>query len=106
MWNSFTAVRCPIGSGPAKLEIVDEAVTWPHSIEVSWRVPSKSLDRVDKFKLMMATNTGVVKEVCQGKYYRFKVTGLRASTEYIFCVKAIFEDGSFIWSDSKSFTTK
>jgi hypothetical protein len=42
-------------------------------VEVSWRPPSKNADRVHHYKLMMATNTGVVKEVCQGKYERFKV---------------------------------
>jgi hypothetical protein len=45
-------------------------------------------------------------QVCQGKYERFKVTGLAQSTEYVFCVKAIFDDGSHIWSLSRSFFTK
>ena len=31
---------------------------------------------------------------------------LRPNTQYIFCVKALFGDGSFLWSDSKSFRTK
>ena len=89
-----------------RLELLDVANTSPNSIEVSWRPPSKNADRVHYYKLMMATNTGVVKEVCQGKYERFKVTGLRANAEYIFCVKAIYDDGKHIWSESKAFCTR
>ena len=33
----------------------------------------KNLERIKSYKLMMATNTGVVKEICEGKYTRFKV---------------------------------
>eukprot|EP00241_Pyramimonas_parkeae_P010528 CAMPEP_0114261972 /NCGR_PEP_ID=MMETSP0058-20121206/21482_1 /TAXON_ID=36894 /ORGANISM="Pyramimonas parkeae, CCMP726" /LENGTH=248 /DNA_ID=CAMNT_0001377663 /DNA_START=723 /DNA_END=1467 /DNA_ORIENTATION=+ len=80
-----------------KLEIRDDAQTFPNAIEVSWKAPPKLVDRVDRFKLMMANNTGVVKEVCQGKYDRFRVTGLRANTEYVFCVKAIYDDGTHVW---------
>ena len=90
----------------ARLELLDVANTSPNSIEVSWRPPGKNADRVHHYKLMMATNTGVVKEVCQGKYERFKVTGLRANAEYIFCVKAIYDDGKHVWSESKAFCTR
>jgi len=89
-----------------RLELLDVANTSPNSIEVSWRPPSKNADRVHHYKLMMATNTGVVKEVCQGKYERFKVTGLRANAEYIFCVKAFYDDGKHVWSESKAFCTR
>ena len=89
-----------------KLEILDDASSTPNAIEVSWRPPVKNLDRIERYKLMMATNTGVVKEVCQGKYTRYRVTGLRTNTQYIFCVKAIYDDGSFFWSDSRAFSTK
>mmetsp|Transcript_48583 Transcript_48583/g.92931 ORF Transcript_48583/g.92931 Transcript_48583/m.92931 type:complete len:641 (+) Transcript_48583:158-2080(+) len=89
-----------------KLEIRDDAQTFPNAIEVSWKAPPKLVDRVDRFKLMMANNTGVVKEVCQGKYDRFRVTGLRANTEYVFCVKAIYDDGTHVWSESKGFKTR
>eukprot|EP00854_Cymbomonas_tetramitiformis_P009252 gene9252-10959_t len=89
-----------------RLELLDEVNSAPNAIEVMWRAPAKHADRIDRYKLMMATNTGVVKEVCQGKYERFKVTGLRANAEYIFCVKAIYDDGSHLWSESKAFSTR
>jgi hypothetical protein len=42
----------------------------------------------------------------QGKEVRFKVVGLKPNTEYILCVKAIYDDGSFLWSDSKAYMTR
>ena len=89
-----------------RLEILDEPIVTLGTIEVAWRPPAKNIERIEKYKLMMATNTGVVKEVCQGKYTRYKVGGLRSNTQYIFCVKAMYDDGSFIWSESKGFYTK
>ncbi len=69
------------------------------------RPPTKNAERIDRFKLMIATGTGVVKDCYQGKETRFRVTGLKPHTEYILCVKAIYEDGSFLWSESKAYTT-
>ena len=89
-----------------RLEILDEPIVTLSTIEVAWRPPAKNIERIEKYKLMMATNTGVVKEVCQGKYTRYKVGALRSNTQYIFCVKAMYDDGSFIWSESKGFYTK
>lgn len=54
----------------------------------------------------MATTTGVVKEVYQGPESRFKVTGLRSNHEYVVVVKSVYNDGSFLYSDSKSFRTR
>jgi hypothetical protein len=54
---------------------------------------------------MIATGTGVVKDVYQGKQTRFRITGLKPNTEYILCVKATYEDGSFLWSESKAYMT-
>ena len=54
----------------------------------------------------MASTSGVVREVCRGRMTRFNVTGLRANTEYIFCIKLVMDDGSFKWSASKAYTTK
>jgi hypothetical protein len=54
---------------------------------------------------MFATTTGVVKEIAQGSMLKHFIGGLRQSTEYIFCVKAVYQDGSFLWSESKSFWT-
>ena len=89
-----------------KFELIDTGMTTSNTIEVVWRPPAKNLERIKSYKLMTATSTGVVKEICEGKYTRFKVMGLRPNTQYIFCVKALFGDGSFLWSDSKSFRTK
>ena len=89
-----------------KFELIDTGMTTSNTIEVVWRPPAKNLERIKSYKLMTATSTGVVKEICEGKYTMFKVMGLRPNTQYIFCVKALFGDGSFLWSDSKSFRTK
>ena len=35
-----------------------------------------------------------------------QVTALKPNTEYILCVKAIYDDGSFLWSESKAYHTK
>lgn len=88
------------------LDLMDEAVCTPSSIEVAWRPPTKNADRISKFKLMLATTTGVVKDVYQGLQTRYKSTGLRPDMEYIFCVKATYDDGSFLWSESKAFRSR
>lgn len=89
-----------------RLELLDDAVCGTNSIELSWRPPTKNADRIERYKLMIATLTGVVKDVYQGKDQRYKVTGLKPNTEYILCVKAIYNDGSFLWSESKGYMTK
>ena len=94
-------------TGPTnKLEILDEVVAGPHSLELAWRAPTRTADRIDHFKLLMSSTTGVVRDVCEGKLERFRVTGLRPGTEYVFCVKAVFDDGSHAWSESKAFKTQ
>ncbi|PNH04177.1 hypothetical protein TSOC_009697, partial [Tetrabaena socialis] len=75
------------------------------SLELSWRPPTKNSDRIERYKLMIATGTGVVKDVYQGRETRFRITGLKSNTEYILCVKAIYDDGSFLWSESKAYRT-
>ncbi len=46
-------------------------------------------------------------QVCQGKYERFKVTGLAQPTEYVFCVKAIYAcvRGVFVCRCAKASTS-
>ena len=41
----------------------------------------------------------------QGTETRFRITGLKSATEYIMCVKALYDDGSFLWSESKAYKT-
>lgn len=95
-------------SGPAsKLELLEEPIAaGSNFLEVGWRAPVRALDKIDYFKLLMSSSSGVVKDVCQGKFDRFKVTGLRPSTEYVFCVKMVFDDGSHMWSESRAYSTR
>lgn len=95
-------------SGTSCLELLSDAATAHDSIQLSWRASSVNSDRVLQFKLMMASSTGVVKEVvtCSGKQKGFKVTGLRSKTEYVFCVKATYLDGTHEWSESRAFKTR
>lgn len=88
-----------------KLELCDATCT-ANSIEINWRPPTKNAERVERYKLMIATGTGVVKDVYQGPEQRFRIVGLKANTEYILCVKAIYDDGSFLWSESKAYMTR
>lgn len=72
---------------------------------MAWRAPTKNGDHIEGYKLMVSTTTGVVKEVAKGTMLGYRVPHLHPSTEYIFCVKALYQDGSFLWSESKSFCT-
>ncbi|GAX74227.1 hypothetical protein CEUSTIGMA_g1676.t1 [Chlamydomonas eustigma] len=89
-----------------RLELADDAICGINSIELSWKPPTKNAERIEKYKLMIATSTGVVKDVYQGPEQRFRITGLKPNTEYILCVKALYDDGSFLWSESKAYMTK
>lgn len=48
-----------------KLELMDDAVCGVSFLELSWRPPTKNSDRIERYKLMIATSTGVVKDVYQ-----------------------------------------
>ena len=72
---------------------------------MSWRPPTKNADQIERYKLMMAVVTGGVREIAQGLMLGHYVSRLRPATEYIFCVKAIYHDGSFLWSESRAFRT-
>jgi len=90
----------------AHLEILDDAEVTSNAVLLSWRAPSKNADRISCYKLKLATPTGVVKEVYRGRATSYKVGGLRGNSEYIFCIKAEYDDGWFLWSEPKSFTTR
>jgi hypothetical protein len=45
------------------LELSDEAICTMSSIELNWRPPTKNAERVEKYKLMIASSTGVVKDI-------------------------------------------
>lgn len=55
---------------------------------------------------MLATSAGAVREVYTGKATAAKAAGLRPGCEYVFSVKAVYDDGSHTWSESKAFTTR
>eukprot|EP00963_Diacronema_lutheri_P007494 scaffold649_cov347-Pavlova_lutheri.AAC.133 len=90
----------------SRLEFLDKCEAGATQIELAWRPPERNADRIEHFKLMVANNLGVVKEVYRGKSMHFRVRKLRPSTEYIFCLKAVYADGSYLWSDPKSFKTR
>jgi hypothetical protein len=76
------------------------------SLQVVWRPPTKNSDQIDSYKIMMASTSGVVRELAQGNMLRYFVNNLTPASEYIFSVKAIYRDGSFLWSEPKAFSTK
>jgi len=55
---------------------------------------------------MMATTAGAVSEIYCGLATAFHVHGLKPTTEFVFCVKAAYADGSYLYSDSKVVSTK
>lgn len=69
-------------------------------------VHQQSAEGLIGLQVMMATSIGVVKQVYHGQASRFRMEGLRPHLEFVFCVKASYDDGSFIWSDPQAFRTK
>ncbi|KAI8462642.1 MAG: hypothetical protein J3K34DRAFT_499216 [Monoraphidium minutum] len=90
------------------LEILDPppAAITPASISVSWRPPSKNAERVSGYKLMLANAAGAVREVYAGRGTAAAAGGLRPNSEYVFAVKAAYDDGSHLWSESRAFRTR
>jgi hypothetical protein len=52
----------------------------------------------------MCVRAGVVREVYQGKATKFTCSGLKPA-EYVLSVKAAYDDGSTLWSDSRAYRT-
>lgn len=88
------------------LAISGEATCTSSSITISWSPPTKNADRISNFKVMVATTYGVVKTVYVGPKQQCLVGSLKPSQEYVFSVKALYDDGSFLWSESQSFFTR
>ncbi len=59
--------------------------------------------RAGRPQAMVATATGVVATVYEGPAQRCRAGGLKPGGEYIFCVKATYDDGSAVWSAPKAF---
>lgn len=110
MWRTQSDREQDVAS---KLEILDDVIAMANSLVISWRPPGKAAERVRKYKVMMMTRTGVVKEVAVSSRKDVervnqaivKVTGLNPNVEYAFCVKAMYVDGTHEWSESKAFRT-
>ncbi len=47
------------------------------SLELTWRPPTKNSDRIERYKLMIATGTGAVKDVYQVRWWRARAQHLR-----------------------------
>ena len=56
--------------------------------------------------MLIATATGVVTAVYEGSAQRCRAAGLKPGAEYIFCVKAAYDDGSAAWSAPRAFHTR
>ncbi len=56
-------------------------------------------------QVKMATTGGTVTDLCQGLNQKYKATNLKPHTQYIFCVKANYDDRSATWSKPLAFTT-
>lgn len=54
---------------------------------------------------MVTGKDGSVREAYEGKERSFELCGLTPDTEYILAVKAVYDDASFVWSESKALRT-
>ncbi|KAK9825409.1 hypothetical protein WJX81_002378 [Elliptochloris bilobata] len=90
----------------ADLEILEQAGVASDALEVAWRPPTKNRERISGYKVMIATATGVVATVYEGALQRCRAAGLKPGAEYIFCVKATYDDGSAAWSAPRTFHTR
>lgn len=86
------------------LEIIETTVT-TSSIQLAWVPATRNAHKLVGFKLMASGRDGAVKEVYEGSERSFIVEKLTPATEYIFSVKAIYDDASFLWSESKAVRT-
>ena len=64
------------------------------------------MERITAYKLMVATTGGAVTEAYQGVATEMLVKGLKPRTEYVFCIKASYADGSFLYSESRIVSTR
>jgi hypothetical protein len=77
--------------------------TW---LDVAWQPPSRHVERVTGYKLLMApAGAASVRTVYSGHGAGARVGGLRPATTYICVVKASYDDGGHVWSDTQSFRT-
>ena len=77
------------------------------SLELRWRPPVRNAERITSYTLMMTPGGSTVSKA----WYRglgewTTIAGLKTGWEYIFSLKATYDDGSHIWSDTVAFHTR
>jgi hypothetical protein len=77
------------------------------SLELRWRPPVRNAERITSYTLMMTPGGSTVSKA----WYRglgewTAVAGLKPGWEYIFSLKATYDDDSHIWSDTVAFHTR
>ena len=88
------------------LDILPIAQCGHHSIEFSWRPPTKNAERISGYVVSMVNPSGVVKPVYHGTETSCEVTGLGTGVDYVFSVRANYSDGSYVRSAPQSFGTR
>lgn len=88
------------------LDIMPQAVCSDHSIELSWRPPTKNAERIDGYTVSMVNSSGLVRQIYQGTNTSCQAQELGAGVEYVFSVRADYSDGSYARSSPQCFTTK
>ncbi|KAL4458120.1 hypothetical protein ABPG75_012985 [Micractinium tetrahymenae] len=83
-----------------------EELVAPTSVRLSWQAPTAGADKLVSFKLMATNAEGRAREAYEGRETGCDVTGLAPSSQYVFCVKALFDDATFLWSEPIMVTTK
>ena len=88
------------------LDIMPHAQCSNHSIELSWRPPTKNAERITGYAVSMVNASGLVRYVYNGPETSCEVSNLGAGAEYVFSVRANYSDGSYMRSEPQCFTTK
>jgi hypothetical protein len=96
----------PAVSASAALRLYVLAARGATWLDLAWRPPARHSERVAGYKLMLApAGAATVRCVYSGAATHARVGGLRPGTEYICVVKASYDDGEHVWSDTEAFCT-
>ncbi len=94
------------GGGAGTLRLWSLALRGSTWLDLAWKPPALNAERVAGYKLMMApAGAAQVRTVYSGHGEAARVGGLRPGTEYICVVKATYDDGAHVWSDTQAFRT-
>ncbi|PRW18416.1 cell polarity tea1p [Chlorella sorokiniana] len=75
------------------------------SARLSWRAPTAGADKLLSYKLMMTNAEGLAREAYEGPETSCDVNGLPPNSQLVFCVKALYDDKRFLWSEPLMVTT-